>query len=124
MRAGHDAMRAGHDAMGDRNGSGSAQIERGRHGQNIPKQPAPLSYATLLLPLLPRPYSSFPHPSRHSRIPHVIPASLTSFPRRRESRSLAPDMRTHAEDDATNRAAAQIWKKGRRGCRVIAKRRT
>ena len=57
-------------------------------------------------------------PIRHSR------NTPTSFPRRRESRSLAPDMRTHADDDATNRAAAQIWKKGGRGCRVVAERRT
>ena len=73
------------------------------------------------------------------RLPAVIPPSLTSFPRpsapsfprpSRHSRvggnpsNLAPDMRTHADDDATNRAAAQIWKKGGRGCRVVAERRT
>ena len=38
--------------------------------------------------------------------------------------SLPPNTRTHADDDATNRAAAQIWKKGGRGCRVVAERRT
>ena len=78
---------------------------------------------------------AYPHvvesPCAISRLPAVIPVSLTSFPRpSRHSRvggnpsNLAPDMRTHADDDATNRAAAQIWKKGVRGCRVVAERRT
>ena len=108
-----------------------------------PLRQIPVSLPSFLRPSAP----SFPRPCRHSsvplrrhsRVPHVIPpslcavipASLTSFPRpSRHSRvggnpsNLAPDMRTHADDDATNRAAAQIWKKGRRGCRVIAERRT
>ena len=79
MEAGHDTMEAGHDTMGERNGSRSVQNETGPPWAEHPQTAAPLSYATLLLPLLPRPYSSFP---QH---PHVIPPSLTSFPRRRES---------------------------------------
>ena len=110
---GHDTMgwrqdttrwETGHDAMGDRNGSRSAQNERGRHGQNVPKQPL-----RSVMQLSSYHYSR--GPIRHSRVGG-------------NPSNLAPDMRTHADDDATNRAAAQIWKKGGRGCRVVAERRT
>ena len=74
MEAGHDTMEAGHDTMGDRNGSRSVQNERGRHGQNIPKQPL-----RSVMQLSSYHYSRghirhSRNTPRHSPVPHVFPA--------------------------------------------------